>query len=245
VFEGQVRGLEDRDLNGDYLFEQLLLTADGVVIICYDQENTSDPVIRHPPAGHTVIGLKGRFDQILHLFARLEGRCNIILNDYSTAKFFPASFPTLLSRLTTPDTGFALLQDIRRRGPVVPYTPDDMRIVVPTKRTYRVSLFNGATITVATSSSAYLAQVLYQAQRLSGISIARDTVVVFAGRQILADDSLFHIATDSTLHLILRPSVHWIESYETLFDAYQMTGYPIEHAAQPSPTGVWMLLPSL
>jgi len=25
VFEGQVRGLEDRDLNGDYLFEQLLV----------------------------------------------------------------------------------------------------------------------------------------------------------------------------------------------------------------------------
>jgi hypothetical protein len=240
MYNGTIRGFIERDFNGVHLFRELDMTADGVVIICYDTGNDRMPTIRHAPAGHVVIGLNGLFDTIVRNYPVLEGRCDIVLNDYSTAKFFRDNFHHVLSSLLTRETGFALLQDIVRRAPVLPYQCADMEISGE-PRDYNISLMNGRIIQVQSSVSARLAQVLYQAQIVSGTIISRNASVICSGRRITAEDMLYNVHIDSTLSIVTPIGQHYIEPYEDIFNVYPMTGYPIVHYARVTPTGVWML----
>jgi hypothetical protein len=240
-----MRGFVDRDPHGDHLFRVLGMDAKDAVIVCYDRGNAPTPSIRRNHAGHNVLGLQGGFHDIKKKYPFLIGHCDIILNDYSTSKFFPDAFPAILSRLLTPSTGYALLRGISRRPPYVDYPSEDKVLPNLEQVLYNVRLQN-LLIPVRTSCAhVRLAQVLYQAQQQSGTNISYDAIVIYAGRRLRAADTLCHVPPDSTLHIVVTLGPHFIDPYEGRFYAHEQAvydPYPIVHNAEPNPTGVWSLV---
>jgi hypothetical protein len=240
-----IRGFIERDPNGDHLFRVLNIDAKDVVIVCYDMLNGPTPSIRRQAAGHTLLGLQGRFDQLIQKYPGLVGQCDLILNDYSTSKFFPDDFPNTIARLLTPVTGQALLRGLSRHIPYVDYEPRDKEIC-PSQKIYNVTLLNGKVIPIHVPHNVRLAQVLYQVQLQSRTRVSSDAIVVFAGRRLLATDSLRHVPTGSTLHIVVTLGQHFVDAYEKQFKVHQQSDYyhyPIIHEVEPKPTGVWLLYP--
>jgi hypothetical protein len=242
MFDGVLHGLRDRTI---------CLPKSCDVVICYDAAIEKDS---HEIWGErTLIGLGGVFDEIMQRYPYLVGRCDIILNDYSTAKFFPTHFPETLFKLLRTKTGIALLQDLTQEPLIVPFRTDDQ--TVPTSDSfsdhYIVMLLNGQEIRVdgiqRHQKRFTAAQLLFRIQTLTRSVISRDAKMIYAGVLISADENLLETRpSGSRFHLVQRMGLHFVEQYSTYFQVdqqYPYAPYPVTHRMKDIATGVWLLRP--
>jgi hypothetical protein len=234
-------GIRDRTIH---------LPASCDVVICYDAAIETDGHERW--GDRTLIGMGGYFDEMIQRYPYLVGRCDIVLNDYSTAKFFPTHFPETLFKLLRIKTGIALLQDLTRKPPIVPFRTVDETTPKTDSSSfhYEVMLMDGRNIRVDGISRHQkrftAAQLLFRVQTLSQSVLSRDTRMIHAGVLIDADENLLGTrASGSRFHLVQRLGLHFIEQYSTYFQLHQYpyTPYPVVHRMQAVTAGMWMLRP--
>jgi hypothetical protein len=244
MYDGMLLGIRDRVVN---------LPEACDVVICYDAAIEKN---NHEVWGNrTLIGLGGQFAEIVEKYPYLAGRCDIVLNDYSTAKFFPAQFPATVFNLIRPRTGIALLQDLTRKPLIVPFRIDDQTEPAHDSFSdhYDVMLLDGRKIRVSGIPRHPIkftaAQLLLRVQTLSQSTISRDVGMIQAGRRIRADENLIGTRLSGSLfHLVQKLGLHFVDEYSKYFQVHQQypyTPYPVVHQKQDIATGVWLLQPRI
>jgi hypothetical protein len=242
MYNGTMHGIRDRVVH---------LPEACDVVICYDIAIEKDD--HEVWEGRTLIGLGGSFDRILQKYPYLVRGCDLVFNDYSTAKFFPSDFPAILFKLLRTETGVALLQDITCEPPIVPFRIGDR--TEPTHESlpchYEVRLMDGRTVRVSGISRKQktftAAQLLFRVQILSQSVLSRDTRLSYAGTLVGADEDLLGTrSSGSTFHLVTMMGTHFIDPYATYFQIhrqYPYAPYPVSHRVRERATDVWMLQP--
>jgi hypothetical protein len=224
------------------------------VVVCYDANIAKETSQQWGKM--TLVGLGGRFEQITQLHPFLVGRCDFVLNDYSTAKFFPKDFPSILVTLLRPGTGVALLQDLSQRPPIIPFLPDDHTDLIDDGQLssfhyYDVALLDGRVVRVSGVHARgrpkrfTMAQLLFRVQSMTNAQISRDARIIHAGKLVKSDQNLYqNHYFGRKFYLVAQAGQTFIEPYSEYFQThrqYQYATYPVPHFITDNATGVWLL----
>jgi len=239
MYEGSIEGIRDRTTD---------LPESCDVVICHDRANKKNSFEKW--GNRTLIGIGGYFNKIIQEHPYLVGCCDIILNDYSTSKFFPEHFPETLLQLLRTETGFALLQDLAQKPLIVPFRSEDMTFQTSDDNVacvyFIVVLMDGREIRLdgiyRFQKQFTVAQLLFRVQTLTRSVVSRDALMIYAGKLFSTDENLIDREPGTRFNLVRKMGLHFVEQYSTYFQVLQSYApYPVKHSKKDTAADVWML----
>jgi hypothetical protein len=191
---------------------------------------------------HILFGLNVSFEDLLTDFPFLVGRCDLVLNDYSTSKFIHA--PNDIHRLVSP-TGTAILQGFDERPPHIPFHPEKPLCTTTGKK-----------IIINLMSEEHRHQIIYIPDDGSIITLSRilynidpnlsrNIRMVSMGRYFQLNENINtdQIPSGCIFHQVLRMGRGFIDPYLQLFTyvKHSQCEYPLSHPHRTGIEPIWYL----